>query len=199
MDYNIVEHLIPTYLTKIKVGFVSTYPPRECGIATYTKNLVEAVSRFNVLKKPEIIAINDKIGHYNYDCEVEFQIARERVKSYVEAAEYINDSEIDVVNLQHEFGLFGGTWGNHVIAFLEKLEKPIITTLHTVLLEPPQDASRVLYRILQNSDYTIVMARVGAEWLQGTYPSQRLRAYHPAPPSAAAPNVPATASAATTP
>ncbi len=166
---NVVSQALSNNSNNIRVAFVSTYPPRECGIATYTKDLVDAISRLYVVKEPAVLAINDKGGYYYYGREVEFQIARERVESYVEAAEYVNDSDIDIVNLQHEFGLFDGVWGEHVLSFLEKLEKPIITTLHTVLLEPEPDARRVLEGILQHSDRVIVMARVGIQILEHLY------------------------------
>lgn len=155
--------------TQIRVAFVSTYPPRECGIATYTNDLVNAISNLHVLNPSVITAINDKGGYYNYSSSVKFQIDRERVESYREVAEFINESDIDIVNLQHEFGLFGGVWGEHVITFLENLEKPVITTLHTVLQEPVPDARRVLGKILGNSDYVIVMARVGIRILEQLY------------------------------
>jgi len=165
----LVERASPNDLNKIRVAFVSTYPPRECGIATYTQDLLGSISRLYVLKPPAVLAINDKGGYYNYGSEVEFQIDREKVESYVEAAEYINDSDVDVVNLQHEFGLFGGVWGEHILAFLEGLEKPITTTLHTVLLEPKPEARRVIEGILQHSDFVIVMARVGLQILEQLY------------------------------
>ena len=82
-------------------------------------------------------------------------------------AKLINDS--DIVNLQHEYGLFGGVWGEYVIKFLETLEKPVVTTLHTVLQEPVPDARRVMARILQHSRYVIVMARVGIAMLEQLY------------------------------
>jgi glycosyltransferase involved in cell wall biosynthesis len=154
---------------KIRVAFVSTYPPRECGIATYTKDLVDAISKLYILKPPAVLAINDKGGYYNYGREVEFQIARERVESYVEAAEYVNDSDVDIVNLQHEFGLFGGVWGEHIISFLENLKKPVVTTLHTLLLEPEPEAKRVLEGILRHSNYVVVMARVAIQIIEQLY------------------------------
>ncbi len=158
-----------------RVAFVSTYPPRECGIATYTHDLVDAVTNLHVLRAPVVTAINDRGGHYDYTSIVKSQIDRELVESYIEAAEYINNSDIEVVNLQHEYGLFGGVWGRYVIDFLEKLEKPVVTTLHTVLQEPVPDARRVLIGILQHSDYVVVMARVGKqilEQLYDTFPDQ---------------------------
>ena len=168
-NYEAMKDAVSDAGDMIRVAFVSTYPPRECGIATYTKDLVDAVTGLRVLRPPVVAAINDKGGHYDYGSVVRLQIDRERIESYVEAAKYINDSDIDVVNLQHEFGLFGGEWGDHVIAFLEELEKPVVTTLHTVLQEPPPDAKRVLEGILQNSDYVIVMARVGISILEQIY------------------------------
>jgi len=168
-DFDTVKSALADELNRIMVAYVTTYPPRECGIATYTKDLVDAISKLYVLRPPVVAAINDRSGHYNYPGAVKFQIDRERVESYVEAAEHINDSDIDIVNLQHEFGLFGGAWGEYVITFLERLEKPVITTLHTVLLEPVPDARRVLEGILQHSDYVIVMARVGIRILEQLY------------------------------
>jgi len=119
-----------------------------------------------------VMAINDRGGYYDYPDLVRFQIDREEVESYVRAAEYINGSDVDVVNLQHEYGLFGGTWGEHVLTFLEELRKPVVTTLHTVLQEPVPDAKRVLEGVLRHSDYVIVMAKVGIgilEQLYGTF------------------------------
>ena len=155
--------------SKLKVAFVSTYPPRECGIATYTQDLVDSISNLQVLKPPVIIAINDRGGHYDYPREVRFQIDRERVESYVKAAEFINTSDVDVVNLQHEYGLFGGVWGKHIIALLDQLEKPVVTTLHTVLQEPVLDARRAMEEILQYSRHAVVMARVGLVILEQNY------------------------------
>ena len=84
-----------------KVAFVSSYPPRECGIATFTKNLVIALTKLGTFRKPRIIAINEKEAIYNYDRRVKYQIRRDFQKDYVEAAKKINSSKVDLVNLQH--------------------------------------------------------------------------------------------------
>lgn len=167
--YDVVKRIPADESNRIRVAYVSTYPPRECGIATYTYDLVDAISRLYVLKPPFVTAINDRGGYYDYADVVRFQIDREMVESYVEAAEYINKSDVDIVNLQHEFGLFGGIWGEHILAFLKELEKPVVSTLHTVLLEPDSDSRRVIESILQNSMHVIVMARVGVQILENLY------------------------------
>jgi CBS domain-containing protein len=154
---------------RLKVAYISTYPPRECGIATFTNDLVNAISRLYITASPKIIAINDRGGYYNYPSYVSFQIEREEIESYKEAADYINQSQIDIVNLQHEYGLFGGTWGENILALLEHLKKPVVTTFHTILQEPPADAKRVLDGVLKLSDYVIVMARVGIRILEQLY------------------------------
>jgi CBS domain-containing protein/glycosyltransferase involved in cell wall biosynthesis len=167
--YDVARSIPPDYIDRLKVAYVSTYPPRECGIATYTYELVDAISRLYVLRPPIIAAINAKGGHYDYSNIVKFQIDREVAESFVRAAEYINESDINIVNLQHEFGLFGGFWGKHILSFLEELEKPVVTTLHTVLLEPDSDVSRIIETILQYSKHVIVMARAGVYILENIY------------------------------
>jgi glycosyltransferase involved in cell wall biosynthesis/CBS domain-containing protein len=158
-------------LQKIRVLYVSTYPPRECGIATYTKHLVDAVSTFcaRAVTSPTVIAINDKGGLYDYESRVKSQIDADDIQSYEKAAEYINTSDADVVNLQHEYGIFGGEWGEYITELLRRIDKPVITTLHTVLEEPSPDARKVLRRILEESDFGIVMARVGIGILERLY------------------------------
>jgi len=162
---------------RIRVAYVSTYPPRECGIATYTKNLVDAISAFctRVVTPPVVAAINDRGGHYNYEIRVKSQIDANDIRSYEKVAQDINASDVDVVNLQHEYGIFGGEWGEYVNEFLQRIEKPVITTLHTVLEEPVPDARRVMEGILEHSDYVVVMAKVGIgilEKLYGSYPDR---------------------------
>ena len=159
----------PDESDRLKVAYISTFPPRECGIATYTSDLVEAISQLYVTQSPTIIAINDRGGYYNYPPQVGFQIDREDVDTYIEAAEYVNRSDIDIVNLQHEYGLFGGVWGEHILAFLERVEKPVVTTLHTVLPEPTPNAHRVLEGVLRFSEHVTVMARVGMRILEQVY------------------------------
>lgn len=170
-NYLPVENVPYEEAEKIRVAYVSTYPPRECGIAAYTKELVDAVSILQAVKPPVIVAMNDRHGHYDYAIEVKFQIDQGDIESYTNAARYINESDIDIVNLQHEYGLFNGAWGEDIITFLEKLEKPVITTLHTMLQEPVIAAKRVMEGILQHSDFIIIMARVGKKMLEDQYGS----------------------------
>jgi glycosyltransferase involved in cell wall biosynthesis len=168
-DYNTAIRELSSHLDRIRVAYVSSYPPRICGIATYTKALLEAVSRLYAIKPQVVLAINEKGGYYNYGSEVEFQIDLERTDSYVEAAEHVNESDIDIVNIQHEFGLFGGPWGENILVFLENLKKPVVTTLHTLLLEPEPEARRVLEGILRRSNYVVVMANVGIQIIEQLY------------------------------
>jgi glycosyltransferase involved in cell wall biosynthesis len=156
---------------KIRVAYVSTYPPRECGIATYTKHLVESVSWFcsRAVTSPVIVAVNDRGGYYDYEIGVKSQIDADDIQSYEEAARYINASDVDVVNLQHEYGIFGGEWGEYITEFLRMIRKPVVTTLHTLLEDPIPDARRVLEQILEHSDLVIVMARVGMKILERQY------------------------------
>jgi glycosyltransferase involved in cell wall biosynthesis/CBS domain-containing protein len=156
---------------KIRVAYVSTYPPRECGIATYTKRLVEAASWFcsGAVTTPVIVAVNDRGAHYDYEIGVRVQIDADDIHSYEKVAQYLNASDVDVVNLQHEYGIYGGEWGEYVTEFLQMIKKPVITTLHTLLEEPAPDAKRVLERILEHSDLVIVMAKVGMGILERQY------------------------------
>jgi glycosyltransferase involved in cell wall biosynthesis len=156
---------------KIRVAYVSTYPPRECGIATYTKHLIDAVSWFcsRAVAPATVVTVNDKGAHYDYEIRVRAQIDADDIRSYERVAQYLNASDVDVVNLQHEYGIYGGEWGEYITEFLNVIRKPVVTTLHTLPEAPVPDASRVLERILEHSDLVIVMAKIGVGILERLY------------------------------
>ena len=141
-----------------RIAYLSTYPPRECGIATFTKDLVDSIEEVGDFRPPAIIAINEKATVYDYDERVKFQIRRDSAEDYVQAANYVNSSRIDLVNVQHEFGIFGGEWGEHLNVFLQNLQKTVVTTLHTVEPELPPKAQVVLKNINSQSSAITVMA-----------------------------------------
>ncbi len=121
---------------QLKVLFIGTYVPKECGIATFTSDLLNSVSGENSDIQCEVIALNDASETYNYPEEVVFQIEREKSRGLLPGCGFINQSNVDVVCLQHEFGLFGGSAGDYIFALLSGINKPVITTMHTVIREP---------------------------------------------------------------
>ena len=137
------------------VAYMSSYPPRECGIATFTEDLVDAINRQMALSPPVIIALNDRGGYYDYPMEVKLQVDRDELDSFQSTAEVVNDAGIDAVNIQHEYGLFGGDWGENLISFMEDVNKPIVTTLHTILRDPPKKAEDVLREVVRLSHRVI--------------------------------------------
>jgi len=151
------------------VAYLSTYPPRECGIATFTKDLVDSITKQQSLSPPFIVAINDRGGYYDYPIEVKLQVERESRESFEATARQIHDSGVKLVNIQHEYGLYGGSWGDNLISFMEEVDKPIVTTLHTIMQDPPPAAEKVMDEILGLSDMVIVLARVGAKILEEHY------------------------------
>jgi len=144
---------------------VSTYPPRECGIANFTKDLTDAVDQLHEFRPSVVIAINEKGAIYKYDRRVRFQIERDSIDDYVQAAHYANLSKVDLVNLQHEFGLFGGEWGKYINSLLADLQKPVVTTLHTIVPNFGSDARTVLERIAENSSSIVVMTKTALQLL----------------------------------
>ena len=160
---------VESSIEKPVVAYLSTYPPRECGIATFTQDLVSAISKQQSISPPVIIAINDRGGYYDYPTEVKLQVERESRESFETAAGRVNESGIDLVNIQHEFGLFGGNWGDHLLSFMYEVDKPIITTLHTILQDPPPDAKKVMVEVLEQSELVVVLARIGAKILEEVY------------------------------
>ena len=163
-------------IEKPMIAYLSTYPPRECGIATFTEDLVDSITKQQSLSPPFIVAINDAGGYYDYPVEVKLQVDRESRGSFTDAAAKINDSGIRLVNIQHEYGLYGGCWGDHLVSFMEELDKPIVTTLHTILQDPPPEAKKVMDEILRLSDLVVVMARVGAKILEERYDTLSFKA-----------------------
>lgn len=115
---------------KLTIGFVSTFLPRECGIATYTDNLISAIKSAGIDFDYKIIALSNK--KYIYSKKVKFVINQESDADYINAAEFINKSDIDVVSLQHEFNIFGGFNGGKLLLLLKNLKKPVVMTMHTV-------------------------------------------------------------------
>ena len=162
----------------LRVAYVSSYSPRQCGIATFTEDLIKHVDSFNKLKPSGIIAINDPGSCYNYGNEVVWQIDEDEITSYKEAAEFVNDSDFDLVNIQHEFGLWGGMWGKDILTFLKKLDKPVVTTMHTTLFpdakifQTPESAAthkKVVKGIAKASSAITVMTNTASNILQKNY------------------------------
>jgi polysaccharide biosynthesis protein PslF len=159
------SQFLETEKRESRVAYFSTYSPRQCGIATFTKDLISSIDQVNGLKQ-SVIAINEKGALYAYGKRVRLSIGRDSPKDYVGAAEYINSSGIDLVNLQHEFGLFGGEYGEFITIFLEKINKPVITTLHTVQQNFNPKALEVLRKITDKSAAIVVIAHSATKILR---------------------------------
>lgn len=149
-----------------RIAYVSTYPPRECGIANFTKDLIDSIDRLHEFRPSIVIGINEEGAFYNYDRRVKFQIERDSIDDYVKAAHYVNLSKVDLVNLQHEFGLFGGGRGEYINSFLEDLQKPVVTTLHTILPKFGSKTQTVLENIAYYSVSIVVMTRTALQLLK---------------------------------
>ena len=131
-----------------RVAFIGNSLPRRCGIATFTTDLQQAIAARAPPVFTSIVAITDGDRTYNYPPSVGYEVRQEVLADYVAAAAYINAGSFDAVSLQHEFGIFGGEAGGHILALLERLTVPFTVTLHTVLAEPTAAQQRVLERIM---------------------------------------------------
>ena len=152
-----------------KVAFLGDYLPRKCGIATFTTDLRCAIAKeFPALQCP-VVPVNDLADGYDYPAEVRFEIAEQDLPSYLRAADFLNITDVDVVCVEHEFGIYGGPAGSHVLALLRELQMPIVTTLHTVLREPNDEQRRVMRELIRRSTRLVVMSERGKEFLRDIY------------------------------
>lgn len=152
--------------------YMATYPPRECGIATFTKDVSDAIDRrFFPTLKSKILAINNNgTNIYNYSKKVTHQISDNEITDYLDIANKINKNEsIKIVNIQHEFGIFGGEYGSFLIPFLEILKKPVVITFHSVLPGPDERLKKIVNEIGKRVNSIIVMTKIGVEILRKDY------------------------------
>ena len=161
-----IQKLSPFRVSERRIAYVSTYPPRECGIANFTKDLVDSIDQLHKFKPSRVIAINEERAIYHYDKRVRFQIEKDSLDDYVQAANYVNLSKVNLLNLQHEFGLFGGEWGKYVNSFLEELQKPVVTTLHTIVPNFGSTAQTSLKSTVCHSTAIVVMTRTAMQLLK---------------------------------
>ncbi len=151
---------------------LSTFLPRRCGIATFTEDLTNAIDQmFESSIESKIVAMNlTEISHLPYSDKVIFQVSQPSEKDYVNAANKLNQIEkVKLVNIQHEFGIFGGEYGSNLLLFLEKLQKPVVTTFHTILPAPDERMRNTVQTIMKYSKGIIVMTHSSKEILKRDY------------------------------
>ena len=149
-----------------RIAVIGNYLPRHCGIATFTTDLCSAISAEYGSARLLALPVNDTEEGYDYPARVRWSLDQDDVKSYQEAAEFLNFNNIDMVCLQHEYGIFGGLAGSHVLHLLRGLKMPVVTTLHTVLREPDSNQLMVMEEIAELSDRLIVMSQLSSQFLQ---------------------------------
>ncbi len=152
-----------------RIAFIGNSLPRRCGIATFTTDLQHAVAASRADLETVIVAMTDHGQVYDYPSTVGFQINDDRPEDYIRAAKFLNGGQFEALSLQHEFGIFGGEAGCHVLTLLSRLTIPIVTTLHTVLSEPTKAQREVIVRIIEASSKVVVMAEKGRELLRSVY------------------------------
>jgi len=152
-----------------KIAFVGDYLPRKCGIATFTHDMHASVAGQFPETECSVVPVNDRHGGYEYPDEVRFEIEEQDLDSYLRAADFLNFANTDVVSLQHEYGIFGGPTGSHVLGLLRDLRMPVVTTLHTVLKDPTIDQRRTLEQICELSARVVVMTERAGQFLRDVY------------------------------
>jgi glycosyltransferase involved in cell wall biosynthesis len=158
------SHAKPSLPSRIAV--IGNYLPRQCGIATFTTDLCSAISAEYGTARLLALPVNDTPEGYDYPARVRWSLAQDDLASYQQAAEFLNFNNIDMVCLQHEYGIFGGPAGSHILQLLRRLKMPLVTTLHTVLREPGPDQLAVMQEIAELSDRLIVMSQLSSQFLQ---------------------------------
>jgi glycosyltransferase involved in cell wall biosynthesis len=152
-----------------RIAVVGNYLPRRCGIATFTTDLCDALQAEYGTTELLALPVNDTEEGYNYPVKVRFELSEDNPASYRQAADFLNFSNVDLVCLQHEYGIFGGRAGGHILELLRRLQMPLATTLHTVLRDPNPDQRAVMEEIATLSDRMIVMSQHSAEILQEVF------------------------------
>ncbi len=152
-----------------RFAFVGNSLPRRCGIATFTTDLQQAIQSLSPRETSCIVAMTDHGHTYDYPSAVRVQINDRELEDYERAADALNLARCEAVSLQHEFGIFGGEAGGHILALTSRLTMPLVTTLHTVLSQPTPAQRRVLDGIVDASERVIVMAEKGRELLRTVY------------------------------
>ena len=152
-----------------RIAFVGNYLPRRCGIATFTTDLCEAIATEFSETTCIALPVNDVAEGYAYPPRVRFELSEKDIESYRRAASFLNINNVNLVCLQHEYGIYGGRAGSHILALLRELRMPIVTTLHTILFEPDPDQRWVLEEVAALSDRLVVMSQRGKDFLEEIY------------------------------
>ncbi len=152
-----------------RIAFIGDYLPRKCGIATFTTDICTSVAAQFPKIECFVVPVNDVEEGYDYPSEVRFEIEEQNLASYRRAADFLSISDVDMLCVQHEFGIYGGTAGGHLLALLREVNIPIVTTLHTVLKEPNGDQKRVMQELIQLSTRLVVMSQKGEGFLKDIY------------------------------
>jgi glycosyltransferase involved in cell wall biosynthesis len=160
---------LPRPMLPSRVAVVGNYLPRKCGIATFTTDLCDAIHAEYSATELLALPVNDTAEGYSYPERVRFELSEDSLASYRQAADFLNFSNIDLVCLQHEYGIFGGPAGSNILELLRRIQMPVVTTLHTVLREPDPEQRIVMAEIASLSDRLIVMSRQSAEILQEVF------------------------------
>jgi len=149
-----------------RIAVIGNYLPRQCGIATFTTDLCAALASEYGSVRLMALPVNDAGQEYDYPERVRWTLAQDEIQSYRSAAQFLNFNNIDMVCLQHEYGIYGGPAGSHILHLLRDLKMPVVTTLHTVLREPNPDQLRAMEEIAELSDRLIVMSQLSSQFLQ---------------------------------
>lgn len=149
------------------VAFLSTYPPRECGLATFTQDLVRELDSSRLLNRPRVIAVSN--DYYNYSDRVMLEIKQHDRQSYIDTAAAINASDIELLVIEHEYGIFGGKSGEYILDLVDRLQIPVITTLHTVLPRPDRKQKDILKKLGAKSVRVVTMANNTVPILEKVY------------------------------
>jgi glycosyltransferase involved in cell wall biosynthesis len=161
--------LMPSRPLPLRVAVVGNHLPRQCGIATFTTDLCDAMAAEYGTGEPLVVAINDPRSSYAYPARVRFEIDEGDLSTYRAAASFLNGSNVDLVCLQHEYGIFGGNAGSHILQMLQRLTMPVVTTLHTVLRQPDIHQRFVMQQIAARSERLIVMSEYSSRVLQDVF------------------------------
>lgn len=152
---------------KFNVAFLSTYPPMECGIATFTQDIINELKKIKIVKPPKVIAVKDR--NYEFPNDVIYEIDKECKSDYLKLASRLNNSNIDLLVIEHEYGIYGGNDGEYILELTENLKVPYVVTFHTILSKPSEKQKFILNRLSSKSIRIITMAKNTIPLLNNMY------------------------------